>query len=233
MQGYVGLCRAMQGYAGLYRSMQGYTGLYRFIWVTAHAFTEDTQIYFSFKPDSHYSQDREGHVIEKCIADIRAWMVTHHLMISDSELEFLIIRSRGQLSKININSITVGDSSIEPVNKKKKNKKNNYLTWPLPKRGFSGPMETNDETNNANEHNMVKNPNWQEADQLAIYKRGRGVELGSTKWMLKIWDLGVLEIWDLGSMWIFTLKNILTITRKKAKRPVFALRRGRIMAAVK
>ena len=27
-----------------------------------------------------------------------------------------------------------------------------------------------DETNNANEHNMVKNPSWQEADQLAIYK---------------------------------------------------------------
>ena len=24
---------------------------------------------------------------------------------------------------------------------------------------------------------MVKNPNWQEADQLAIYKRGREVEL--------------------------------------------------------
>jgi len=42
-------------------------------------------------------------------------------------------------------------------------------------------METNDERNNANEHNMVKNPNWQEADQLAIYKHGRGVELGSTK----------------------------------------------------
>jgi len=27
------------------------------------------------------------------------------------------------------------------------------------------------EKNNANEHNMVKNPNWQEADHLAIYKR--------------------------------------------------------------
>ena len=26
-------------------------------------------------------------------------------------------------------------------------------------------------------HKMVKNPNRQEADQLAIYKRGRGVEL--------------------------------------------------------
>ena len=29
------------------------------------------------------------------------------------------------------------------------------------------------ETNKANKHNMVKNPNWQEADQLAIYKPGR------------------------------------------------------------
>ena len=28
---------------------------------------------------------------------------------------------------------------------------------------------------------MVKNPNWQEADQLAIYERGRGVELGATE----------------------------------------------------
>ena len=28
---------------------------------------------------------------------------------------------------------------------------------------------------------MVKNPNWQEADQLAIYKRGRGFELGATE----------------------------------------------------
>jgi len=35
---------------------------------------------------------------------------------------------------------------------------------------------TNDETYNANEHNMVKNSNWQEADHLAIYKRVRGVE---------------------------------------------------------
>jgi len=36
-------------------------------------------------------------------------------MIKDSKTEFLIIGSRGQLSKININSITVIDSSIEPV----------------------------------------------------------------------------------------------------------------------
>ena len=33
---------------------------------------------------------------------------------------------------------------------------------------------------------MVKSPNWQEADQLAIYKRGRGVELGATEKQLQL-----------------------------------------------
>jgi len=31
------------------------------------------------------------------------------------------------------------------------------------------------------ENNIVKNPNWPEADQLAIYKRGRGFEHGATE----------------------------------------------------
>ena len=33
---------------------------------------------------------------------------------------------------------------------------------------------------------MVKNPNWQKADQLAIYKRGRGVELEATEKQLQL-----------------------------------------------
>jgi len=48
-------------------------------------------------------------------------------------------------------------------------------------------MKPNEETNNANEHNMIKNPKWQEADQLAICKRGgRGVEVGSTEKQLQL-----------------------------------------------
>jgi len=31
------------------------------------------------------------------------------------------------------------------------------------------------------EHNIVKIPNWLEANQSAIYKRGRGFELGATE----------------------------------------------------
>ena len=31
------------------------------------------------------------------------------------------------------------------------------------------------------EHNILKNPSWSEANQLAIYKRGRGFELGANE----------------------------------------------------
>ena len=45
---------------------------------------------------------------------------------------------------------------------------------------------------------MVKNPNWQEADQLASYKRGRGVELGSTKKQLQLSGQSGTRTRDLG-----------------------------------
>jgi len=36
------------------------------------------------------------------------------------------------------------------------------------------------ETNIQVKHNGVKKPNWPKASQLAIYKRGRGSELGTS-----------------------------------------------------
>ena len=36
------------------------------------------------------------------------------------------------------------------------------------------------------EHNAVKNPNWPEAYQLVIYKRGRGFELGTTEKQIQV-----------------------------------------------
>ena len=49
-----------------------------------------------------------------------------------------------------------------------------------------GLFRANGETNNVIKHNIVKNPNWREADQLAIYKHDRGVELGSTEKQLHL-----------------------------------------------
>ena len=36
------------------------------------------------------------------------------------------------------------------------------------------------------ENNIVKNPNWPEAKQLAIYKRGQGFELGATEKQIQV-----------------------------------------------
>ena len=43
---------------------------------------------------------------------------------------------------------------------------------------FSGMPLKLKETNISNKHDRLKNPNWREADQMAIYKHDRGVELG-------------------------------------------------------
>ena len=43
-------------------------------------------------------------------------------------------------------------------------------------------METNDETNKTNKHNMVKSPNLLEAGlPIGFYKHDKGVELWSTQ----------------------------------------------------
>ena len=76
---------------------------------------DDTQIYHSFRPDTSLSQDAALKSIENCVADIRAWMLSNRLLINDSKTEFIIIGSKQQLSKININEIRVGESTIEPV----------------------------------------------------------------------------------------------------------------------
>ena len=72
--------------------------------------------------------------------------------------------------------------SYGKFNLKKKNSK-----LPSPRKGFFRDNETNGKKQIFQiQHNMVMNPSWQEADQLAIYKRGRGVELGATEKQLQI-----------------------------------------------
>ena len=53
----------------------------------------------------------------------------------------------------------------------------NIPNWPLP----IGAFQDQCEQIVINKQNKVKNPNWWEADQLAIYKRRREVELEATE----------------------------------------------------
>ena len=56
-----------------------------------------------------------------------------------------------------------------------------YFYWPLPIGAFQDQYKQAIINKYSNKHNYVKNPNWQEADQLAIYKRSREVDLGATE----------------------------------------------------
>ena len=66
----------------------------------------------SFCADSFAAQDLATKAIEYCIADVRAWLVSHRLMLNDSKTEFLVIGSSQQLSRVTIPSIRVGDRDI-------------------------------------------------------------------------------------------------------------------------
>ena len=48
------------------------------------------------------------------------------------------------------------------------------------------------QTNSVNKQNDVRNPNWQEADQLAIYTK-RGVKFRSTEYRPNHWQGGGFE----------------------------------------
>ena len=84
---------------------------------SAHGYADDTQLYMSFRPESSIAQNQAMLALEECITDMHSWLLTHKLMFKDSKTEFLIIGTRQQLSKIQIDSVKVGGVDIKPVEK--------------------------------------------------------------------------------------------------------------------
>ena len=82
---------------------------------TAHAYADDTQLYVSFEPDSTSNQNDAVVAMERCIRDIRSWMITDKLKLNDSKTEIMLIGTRQQLAKVNLNGLCVGGSNINPV----------------------------------------------------------------------------------------------------------------------
>ena len=53
--------------------------------------------------------------MERCKSDIRTWMLTDKLKLNDDKTEFMLIGAKLQLSKVNIDSLTVGSNDVAPV----------------------------------------------------------------------------------------------------------------------
>ena len=82
---------------------------------SSHGYADDTQLYVSFRPDSHVNQENTLSALEDCIFDVRAWLLSHKLMFKDSKTEFLVIGTPQQLSKVEIGHVNVGGVKINAV----------------------------------------------------------------------------------------------------------------------
>jgi len=79
-----------------------------------HCFSDDTQLYLSFKPLYSTAQADAIQAMKKCIDAVRKWMIQDRLMINDDKTEFLLVGTRQQLDKLDSCSITVGNNRISP-----------------------------------------------------------------------------------------------------------------------
>ena len=82
---------------------------------SSHGYADDTQLYLSFCPESPVCQNDAVKVVETCITEVRAWLVSQKLKFNDLKTEFLIIGTRQQLKNMEINSVRVGDVNIKPA----------------------------------------------------------------------------------------------------------------------
>ena len=52
-----------------------------------HCFADDTQLYLSFKSDGKSSLDEAISAMNRCISDLRNWMIRESLMINDDKTD--------------------------------------------------------------------------------------------------------------------------------------------------
>ena len=62
--------------------------------------------------------------MDRCISNIRMWVLMDKLKLNDDKTEFMLIDTKQQLSKVNIDSLTVGSIDVAPVSEAR-----NLGTW--------------------------------------------------------------------------------------------------------
>ncbi len=80
-----------------------------------HAYADDHQLYLAFDPNSENSQSEALLCMERCLKDIKSWMISNKLKMNDAKTEFIIIGSRQQLEKVKFSSIHIGNVSVKAV----------------------------------------------------------------------------------------------------------------------
>ena len=80
-----------------------------------HAYADDNQLYISFKPGSSASELEVVIALQDCILDIKTWMTTAKLKLSDDKTELIVIGTRAQLNKISISELSIDHVKVSAV----------------------------------------------------------------------------------------------------------------------
>ena len=67
-----------------------------------HCYTDDSQLYLPFCPNDIANQEAALARVERCIEDIRNWMLNDKFKLNDEKTEFMIIGTVQQLAKVAI-----------------------------------------------------------------------------------------------------------------------------------
>jgi len=81
---------------------------------TVYCYADDNQLYVSFS-----LADENGHsdaiaAMKSCVRVIRNWMHDNRLLMNETVTEFLLIGTKQQLAKVNVDHVKVGNADIVP-----------------------------------------------------------------------------------------------------------------------
>jgi hypothetical protein len=82
-------------------------------------YADDEQLILSFKPSSGFNQQNAINKMEKCIEEIREFLLKNKLCNNSDKTEFLLLGNINQLTKANFNSIRVGTNTITTLDSAK------------------------------------------------------------------------------------------------------------------
>ena len=81
---------------------------------SVHCYADDTQLYVSFSPADKMGQSEAIAAMERCVQVIRNWISENRLLMNEAKTEFILIGTRQQLAKVNIDHVKEGNVNIAP-----------------------------------------------------------------------------------------------------------------------
>ncbi len=72
-------------------------------------------MYLAFRPIDQDSADVVVNKIQRCMVEVKQWMVKNMLKLNDDKTEFIVIRTKQQRSKIDTLHININGIDIAPT----------------------------------------------------------------------------------------------------------------------